>query len=111
MSGAHHTPDLQEVVYEIFDPKAERSAKKWVSDIAKVVAAASEVPDDDLQALGIHPEGWDDVYRPALLWRFFRHLASELNQIADGHAEDLANTLKKLKEEADGLGNHEGSHS
>jgi len=103
--------DLQEVIYDIFDPKAVRSAKRWTADIAKVVDEASAIPDEELVKLGINPEAWDDVYKPALLWRFYRHLGQELAQIADGHAEVLTQTLKELKEKADGLGNHEGSHS
>lgn len=92
---------LQEVVRDIFKPKTAKSAKRWTQDIAQTVDNACALTEREMINLGMEDGEWESVFKPALLWQFYRHLAAEMNQLADGHATVLANTLKG---ELDGLG-------
>lgn len=94
---------LPEIIYEIFDPKSAKSADRWVGDIARVVDEACGLSPEEFGELEIEPDDWESVYKPALLWRFYRHLSAQLALIAEGHATVLHNTLIAKKEELDGL--------
>jgi len=90
---------LQEVITDTFDPKSKKSAQKWMRDIAQVVDQACEMSGTELSELGLSPEDWENLYKPALLWRFYRHLGSEVNQMAEGHAQVLLHSLQDAEEE------------
>ena len=87
--------NLEEVIRDIFKPKSKRAAEKWTRDIAQVVDRACELIDGEFAELGLEEGEWEAVYKPALLWQFYRHLGAEMNQLADGHALALTRTLKE----------------
>jgi len=86
---------LEEVIRDIFKPKSKRAAEKWTRDIARVVDSACALTGVEMIDLGLEEKEWEDVYKPALLWQFYRHLGTEMNQLADGHALALTRTLKE----------------
>ena len=99
---------LGEIIRDIFEPKAAKLAQDWAQDIARTVDEACHLTPEEFGDLEIGPDDWEDVYKPALLWRFYRHIGAQLNRIGEGHAQVLLTTLKK--EDDDGLGDSARLH-
>lgn len=81
------------------DARAQSAAPVWVEELARIIeAAVDEWAAEHWQHENyerIDHERWTEIYRPAMLWRYYTHLANELGRIGEGHESVLFNALKE----------------
>lgn len=72
------------LIRDAIGPAAQTAAENIVRELAPAIEeAASEFGfRHSPEFLG---DTWRDVYKPAILWRFYWHLANELRLISEGH--------------------------
>jgi hypothetical protein len=81
-------------ICDAINPAAQRAAETLAQELAPALEeAVSEfgfkyAP----QFLG---STWYDLYKPAILWQFYWHLANELRLIAEGHETVMFNSTRE----------------
>jgi hypothetical protein len=92
------TESYDDITFELvntdIDTRAQQAVKPWLSDIAELAEASVNQWASEHETQ-IDAELWHDLYRPALLWRFYAHLGRELERIGEGHEELFYNAIRE----------------
>jgi hypothetical protein len=91
------TESFFELLNVDIETRAQNAVPEWTEDVARVVEhAVSEWAIEHVYGnTDIDQERYEDVYKPALLWRFYTHLGDELKKIGEGHETVLFNSLRE----------------
>ena len=79
------------------ETRAQAATPAWVEDITQSInRVVDEWALDHIYIENdIDEARWNDLYKPALLWRFHTHLAEELRKIGEGHETVMFNSLQE----------------